>query len=144
MSFKYISLDLTGDTKFLSVRIQYIANGYSVPDSKHSCLIHVIYSLSILCTIFFLISSKLSSALFTWFSHLHLILYARFLKYLCSVEFLAVRIFLSVISLLTCGNLLYKSSPLQLCILGHFNKRWDLLFSFWHGRKTNHKIVLTF
>jgi hypothetical protein len=70
---------------------------------------------------------NLSSAFLAWFFHLHLILYARVPKFLCSLAFLTVSIFEIAVSSLICGHLLFRSSSLHLCVFGHFNNRWDSL-----------------
>ena len=72
-----------------------------------------------------------SSTFLALFSHLHLIMYARMLKFLCSVAVLTFSISLSAVSSLICDHLLFRSSSLHLCVPGHFNNRWDL-FSCTH------------
>jgi len=73
--------------------------------------------------------SNFSSLYLAWFSHLHLILYARLPKFLGSVVFFTVSIFLIAISSLIFGNFLLRTSPLHLCVSGHFYNGWDSLFS---------------
>ena len=73
---------------------------------------------------------------------LNLIFNARVPKYLCAVELLALNISLNAISYLICSSSFIRICSLQLCILGHFNKRWHSLFS-WHGRETYYKALLS-
>jgi hypothetical protein len=78
--------------------------------------------------------SNLSSLFLAWFSHLHLILYARLPKFLCPVVFFTVSIFLIPISPLIFGNFLPRTSSLHLCFSGHFYNGWDSLFSPMHRK----------
>jgi hypothetical protein len=94
---------------------------------KGSCLISVVCSRSDLHTPSFWHSCSLNSAFLVWFSHLHLLLHARVPKCLCSVAFLTLSIFLIALSSLICGDLLFWSFSLFLCLSGHFSNMWDSL-----------------
>jgi len=64
---------------------------------------------------------------FTWFFHLHFILCKP--KCFCSLTVLTVSVFLSAVSVLIYDHLLFRSSPLHICVSGHFTNRWDILSS---------------
>ena len=82
---------------------------------------------------------NLCYSVFTWFSNLHLILFERVPKFLCSVAFLTVRIFPITIFLLICGHLLFSISSHHICLSGHFENRWDPISSVAHR---NHLPIL--
>ena len=103
-------------------------------DLNSSCLIHVVHGLSVLHRSNSCSPSHLSSLFFAWFSNLHLILYAILPKFLCSVVFFTVSIFLVAISSLIFGNFLLRTSSLHLCVSGHFYNGWDSLFSLVHRK----------
>lgn len=112
------------------------------------------YSLSLLCIMFWklLFSSKLFIAyrsyiqssscsppnlcysVFTWFSHLHLILFERLPKFLCSLSFLTGRIFPITIYLLMCGHLLSSISSCHHYLSGHLKNRGYPISSIAHRK----------
>jgi hypothetical protein len=69
---------------------------------------------------YFLLSPQTQSCLSTWIFHLHLILYARVPKFLCSVTILTVGIFLIAIASSICVPLFFSSSCLHMCVSGHY------------------------
>lgn len=134
---------MPSNTQFLPLHVNCIANDCSLfmlfIIMKGSCLIHTVYNLSILYTVSFLPPSLHQPqfcflSLVDCFFHSHLIFYARVLKFLCSVEFLTVSIFLIAISSLICSYLLFRTSSFHFCVSMHFKNRWDSLSSPVHWR----------
>lgn len=78
--------------------------------------------------------SSLSSAFFSPSWKLNLIFYSRVLKFLCSGAFLAVLIFLSAVSSLIRGHLLFRRSSFHHGISGPFSSKWDWLSFAAHRR----------
>ena len=93
-------------------------------------------SICTLCTIASLLSRKLSSALFSWISHIHLNVFARVPQVLSSVTFLPRSIFLSASISLVCGHLVFRGCCLRVRVSGHFSNRWDSLYSSSMRRRT--------
>ena len=116
------------------MRIHYIANDYSlsmlfimIENLSYSCVLIALhfYIKSHSCS-----SPKLSSAFLAWFSHLHLILYARVPKLLRSEAFLTA----SCLLLFPRWSVAVCSSGAPLPASGHFNNRWYSLSSAAHRR----------
>ena len=152
VEFQILSFSVTGKTRILPLHIHYIPNDCSLSvifvkakkvkfnleqamkaqgaiydDLKGSSLISIVYSLPDLHTASFWHSCKLSSAFLVWFSHLHILLHARLLKFLCSVAYLTTSIFLIALSSLICSALLFRISSLLFYLSGHFRNMWDSL-----------------
>jgi hypothetical protein len=125
---KYIPLGAPGNTKFFLVHIPSIAIDYSLSVLFIMICKVLILSMLFMSFYFYMQSrpcppSNSNSAFFTWFSHLHLIFYARLLKYLSSMAFLAGSTTLSAASSLKCGHILLRSSSLHRCVAGFFSNK---------------------
>jgi len=76
---------------------------------------------------------NISAAFLAWFSHFHVILYARCLSFSVPCHFGQWVSLLSAISSLFCGYLLFRCSSLNLGVSGLFINRWHSLSSSRHG-----------
>ena len=116
---------LTGKTKFLPVHMHYI---------------HVMYSHSLLHAVSFLLFVQHQFCFLSQVFSFAFNIVCEVPKFFCSVAFLTVRIFLSVISSSVCDHLLFRCSSLDFGVSGLFNNRWRSLSS---PRHASNKILIS-